>query len=237
MPRTRFLSRELDAARDRHRPVADARAGPAMGFHPPDGFRHTRDTRSPTDDGLDRAEHEIFIEYHVTERYLEDPCFRRYLEVRRPDLTVRTRRLASATEIRRSGLFDWVRAMGTGDHLFSQRRIADGRSCLGFSMWTSFRGRSFARRDSRLVLLLNTELARLVGRVLFDGTDPVSGLPPRLQKTLERLLVGDSEKQAALALGLSKATVHEYVGLLYRHFGVNSRGELLVACLRRGPIQ
>jgi len=205
----------------------------AIGFHPPDGFRHTRDTWSPTDDGFDRAEHEIFIEYHVKERFLEDPCFQRYLEVRRPNLTLRTRRLASATEVRRSGLWDWSRGMGTGDHLFSQQLVADGQSCLGFSMWTSFGATRFERRDARLVRLLNAELARFVGTVLSDGTDPISTLPPRLRSTLDRLLLGDSEKQAALALGLSKATVHEYIGLLYHRFGVNSRGELMAACLRR----
>lgn len=123
--------------------------------------------------------------------------------------------------------------MRTGDHLFSHLRIPNGQACYGFVMWTEYGAAPFQRRDVRLVRLLNAELARLVGPVLSDGTDLLSTLPPRLRKTLDRLLAGDSEKQAALALGLSRATVHEYVGLLYRYFGVNSRGELMVACLRR----
>ena len=52
-------------------------------------------------------------------------------------------------------------------------------------------------------------------------------LSPRLRQTLARLLAGDSEKQVARHLALSKNTVHVYVKGLYRHFGVNSRGELL----------
>jgi DNA-binding NarL/FixJ family response regulator len=52
-------------------------------------------------------------------------------------------------------------------------------------------------------------------------------LSPRLRQTLDRLLVGDSEKQVARHLALSKNTVHVYVKALYRQYKVNSRGELL----------
>ena len=52
-------------------------------------------------------------------------------------------------------------------------------------------------------------------------------LSPRLRQTLHRLLVGDSEKQVARHLALSKHTVHVYVKALYREYNVNSRGELL----------
>ena len=52
-------------------------------------------------------------------------------------------------------------------------------------------------------------------------------LSPRLRQTLTRLLAGDSEKQVARHLDLSKNTVHVYVKALYRHYNVNSRGELL----------
>ncbi len=55
----------------------------------------------------------------------------------------------------------------------------------------------------------------------------IPGLSPRHAQTLERLLAGDSEKQIAAKLGVSRNTVHVYVTALYRHFNVNSRGELL----------
>jgi DNA-binding CsgD family transcriptional regulator len=48
-----------------------------------------------------------------------------------------------------------------------------------------------------------------------------------MRQTLQRLLVGDSEKQIARCLGLSRNTIHVYVKALYRGFGVSSRGELL----------
>lgn len=52
-------------------------------------------------------------------------------------------------------------------------------------------------------------------------------LSPRMRQTLQRLLAGDSEKQIAHHLGLSRHTVHVYVKALYKGFCVSSRGELL----------
>jgi DNA-binding NarL/FixJ family response regulator len=59
-------------------------------------------------------------------------------------------------------------------------------------------------------------------------------LSRRLHQTLTALLQGDSEKQVALHLGLSRHTIHAYVKGLYRHFGVNSRGELLARFVAGG---
>jgi DNA-binding CsgD family transcriptional regulator len=56
----------------------------------------------------------------------------------------------------------------------------------------------------------------------------------RDRQTLDALMEGDSEKEAALRLGLSVHTIHEYVNSLYRRFGVSSRAELLAHFLRRG---
>jgi len=60
----------------------------------------------------------------------------------------------------------------------------------------------------------------------------IPGLSPRHVQTLERLLAGDSEKQIAIRLQLSRNTVHVYVTALYRHFNVSSRGELLARFVR-----
>ena len=57
-------------------------------------------------------------------------------------------------------------------------------------------------------------------------------LPPRHQQTLERLLIGDSEKQIAKHLRISPHTVHQYVKALYKRFAVSSRGELLARWVR-----
>ena len=75
------------------------------------------------------------------------------------------------------------------------------------------------------------------------GVDPASasasalpsraGLSPRLVQTLDRLLQGDSEKQVAVRMGISRHTVHAHVKKLYRHFGVNARPELLALFVSR----
>ena len=77
-----------------------------------------------------------------------------------------------------------------------------------------------------------------MGRSLVSATEPgVAALTPRLRQTLACLLEGDGEKQVAARLGLSWATVHQYVTALYRHFGVRSRAQLLVHILRRGSAE
>jgi DNA-binding CsgD family transcriptional regulator len=62
---------------------------------------------------------------------------------------------------------------------------------------------------------------------------PFVSLSPRMRQTLERLLVGDSEKEIAARLGLSPHTVHVYVKTLYRRFNVSSRGELFAVVTGR----
>jgi DNA-binding CsgD family transcriptional regulator len=62
------------------------------------------------------------------------------------------------------------------------------------------------------------------------------GLSRRERQTLEWALRGDSEKQIAGKLKLSKHTVHLYVTAIYKHFDVHSRGELLAHCLGQGRV-
>ena len=58
-------------------------------------------------------------------------------------------------------------------------------------------------------------------------------LSPRLQQTPACLLDGDGEKQLAARLGLSRATIHQYVTALSRYFGVTSRAHLLALMIKR----
>ncbi len=96
------------------------------------------------------------------------------------------------------------------------------------------RGRPFERREPRLLRLVHREINPLLGSALAGPDDPCpSKLPPRLRETLDCLLDGDSEKQAALRLGVRRVTAHQYVNALYRHFGVAGRAELMAHFLRR----
>ena len=78
---------------------------------------------------------------------------------------------------------------------------------------------------------------QLVGDEVGCGGDRatralLARLSPRQQQTLKHLLAGDSEKQIAGKLALSRHTVHVYVKGLYRHFGASSRAELLARWVR-----
>jgi DNA-binding CsgD family transcriptional regulator len=93
--------------------------------------------------------------------------------------------------------------------------------------------RRFGQRDAKVVDWLHREIGPMVGRQLVSARETsFSNLPPRLQQVLRLLLEGDSEKQVAARLGLSRATVHEYIQSLYRRCGVNNRNELMARWIR-----
>ena len=81
-------------------------------------------------------------------------------------------------------------------------------------------------------------LCRLLGEQRVAGkpsrSRPAAPLAPRQRQTLELLLDGKSEKEIAHHLSISRHTVHVYVKMLYKRFGVSSRGELLARWVQRG---
>lgn len=92
-------------------------------------------------------------------------------------------------------------------------------------------------RARSITMLLARNIAPLVGVTLAARRQcGRHGLSPRLRQTLDALLEGKSEKQVAARLGISCPTVHEYVSVLYQHFNVGSRPELMAYFLRRRPI-
>lgn len=94
--------------------------------------------------------------------------------------------------------------------------------------------RPFNTRERQTLALLHAELGSRIGDALASPAEPsVNELTPRQRDTLESLLRGDSEKQAAGSLGISLATAHEHVAAIYRHFGVTSRGELMARFIGR----
>ena len=97
---------------------------------------------------------------------------------------------------------------------------------------------AFGPREVAILKLLHDELGALVGvRLATEEHLCRDGLSKRLRETLSLLLKGLSEKLVAGELDLSIKTVHEYVGMLYNHFQVSSRGELLAYFIRREPIR
>jgi DNA-binding CsgD family transcriptional regulator len=91
-------------------------------------------------------------------------------------------------------------------------------------------------RTKRQLGLLHRLIEPLIGTELAtEQQRSMHGLSPQLRTTLEHLLHGKAEKRIAAELGLRLPTVHEYVGKLYRHFGVQSRAELMASFIRRRP--
>lgn len=118
---------------------------------------------------------------------------------------------------------------------FIYAAYAPGGDCgRSFSLHRPWGDRPFGERERRLVDIFHHECTFL--HEPRSTVDPalLRGLPPRLQDTLRGLAKGRSEKQIAADLGISPHTVHEYVKALHRHFGVQSRSELLARCLGNG---
>jgi DNA-binding CsgD family transcriptional regulator len=95
----------------------------------------------------------------------------------------------------------------------------------------------FGQREVSLLKLLHDEIAPLVGvRLATEEHVSRDGLSKRLRETLSFLQDGYSEKQVAGQMKLGARTVHDYVTMLYEHFRVSSRAELLAYFIRRKPL-
>ena len=160
--------------------------------------------------------------------------FRRFMALP-GDLVTRTRgQLVEDREWDRSFEFlETRRPMGHDDLMVSYARAPDGEGLYGFTLNRSLGDGPFTTREGRLVHMLHHELARSFGTtVAIEPGGVFEGLPRRLGETLQALVEGDSEKQVAARLGLSRHTVHEYIKDLYRRLAVNSRAELLALCIK-----
>lgn len=90
--------------------------------------------------------------------------------------------------------------------------------------------RPFSERDQAIVTLLCKEIRNMLGSRLRPACAvTIPGLSPRLQHTLRLLNTGLAEKEIAAQLGISPHTLHDYVKVLYRRFGVSSRVQLMNA--------
>lgn len=125
-----------------------------------------------------------------------------------------------------SYVVDVMRPAGLDHFLISAREFSD--SSGNFAGFFRCRNdRPFDDRDYNLLHLFVAECSNLL------WAPHGQTLPKRLGQVLERLMAGDSAKQIAARLGLSVHTVNEYIGTLYKRFGVRSRGELFARL--RGP--
>ena len=189
--------------------------------------------------GLDESAKGLFAEYVDEFGIHTDPVFQGLQRTSSRLETVRRADLVSDREWYRASTFTEYLRPARLDHSLTsiyQRPRGDAVSC--FRIHRAFGERDFSDRERALAAFFHDELGRLIGRSLTSAIESESKpLSPRLRETLAYLLEGDSEKQVALRMGISRATAHQYVTALYRRFDAHSRAELLVRVLRRRRVQ
>jgi DNA-binding CsgD family transcriptional regulator len=177
----------------------------------------------------------IFLAWLKDPTVLDNPTRRSFHRLPGRCVT-RTRQQITADHDYYNGpFFNDIQRASRVDHGMLSRSAVPGQDWLHEVILNRAMGDApFGRRECLIVHLFQQEVVLLLGRALATSEQAgPAGLSPRLRQTLEALLEGDSEKQAALRLGVGVRTVHEYVIALYRHFDVSSRGELLAFFLRR----
>jgi DNA-binding NarL/FixJ family response regulator len=151
---------------------------------------------------------------------------------RRPHVSKEDRAGAIAVEV--DVAWEYRHPIGIDEQLTSICQVSDDGAITVIALHRAPRDREFSPREQRLVSFFHEELGRLVGHALVRVTEPSPDkLSPRLRQTLTCLLEGDSEKQVAAHLSVSRPTTHQYVTALYRHFKVRSRAQLLAHILKR----
>lgn len=131
---------------------------------------------------------------------------------------------------------DFRRQIGSDDYVVSMRIVDVPRRPEAITIDRPHGAPPFGPREVALLKFLHDEITPLIGvRLATEAHLCRDGLSRRLNQTLSLLLEGKSEKEAAAVLGLSPRTVHDYVTMLYEHFHVSSRPELLAYFVRRTP--
>lgn len=163
-----------------------------------------------------------------------DPIFQALQRQTSRSVTRRRRELIPDRDwYRSSGFNDYRRPSHLDHQMTSVFQVSPSGAISCLALHRGANDRDFSERERALVAFFHVELGALIGGPLASALTPTHPLSPRLQQTLACLMDGDSEKQVAARMGISGATVHQYVTVLYGRFGVQSRAELLVRVLRR----
>lgn len=168
------------------------------------------------------------------------PIMGAYLRMPRRDFGVclSSPDLVTERELQRSAFFESIYdPAGLGYSLVCYRALPVGENNLSGLTLTLPKAsrRGYRRRDHTLVEEANRVLTPLIGGPLAGFTEPSPwDLSPRVRQVLGCLLEGDSDKQVAQRLDLTRHTVNQYAKVIFRHFGVRTRSELLARWVRRG---
>lgn len=138
----------------------------------------------------------------------------------------------------RSEFYALFREARAGAILLCYRAPGGTRTGTPFSALTLARPAGepdFSVRQKAVVREAHAQIAPLLGGPLARFAEPSpADLPPLARRVLRCFLEGDSDKQVGTRLGLTRHTVNQYAKVIYRHFGVGSRPELLARWVARG---
>lgn len=180
---------------------------------------------------------------HATELFKKDPHYSAPLRayfgklIGQPDATYSRTDLISEAEWRASPDCDQVNAVIGVDHVaYSFHMISHAAPTYAGLICSKGVGeRDFTVREKAYLAEAHRTVAALVGTHLARFHEPsAADLTPRLRDVLRCLLEGDSDKQAASRLRIGRHTVNQYAKAIFKHFGVQSRPELLARWIRRG---
>jgi DNA-binding CsgD family transcriptional regulator len=187
------------------------------------------------DVGFESVARDHFLAYMRDKGVHADPIFNQLQHVPGRIITYARSELVADRDWYQSVSFNEYRKLGGCDHqLTSIFQVSGDGAITSMCVHRAIGDRDFSPREVRLMRFFHAELGRLLRGPLVSGIEPGIGLlSPRLRQTLAYLLEGDSERSVAARLGLSQATAHQYVTMLYRKFGVRSRSQLLAYVFRR----
>lgn len=123
---------------------------------------------------------------------------------------------------------EFLRPMGYEDEIAGGWAATPERG-VGILLCRREQDPEFNERDRAMMSLVLRGVAPIIDRDLsgFFARLHNKQLTPRQRQVLTLMLTGDSEKQIALSLNLSRHTIHKFVRQLYEIFDVSSRGELM----------
>ena len=187
------------------------------------------------DVGWDEVARERFLAYMRDQGFQADPIFNQLRHVPGRLVTHARSELITDRDWYRSISFNEYRRLGRCDHqLTSIYQVSKQGAITSMCVIRAAGDRDFSPREVRLMRFFHAELGRLLRGPLVSSIEPgPEVLSRRLRQTLACLLQGDSEKAVAVRLGLSQATTHQYVTMLYRKVGVRSRSQLLAYVFKR----
>src|SRR5262245_46488973 len=158
------------------------------------------------------AAHAIFLAWLKDPAVLDNPTRRIFHRLPGRCVTRTRQQITLDHDYYTGPFFNDIQRASRLDHGMLSRCDVPGRGWLHEVILNRAMGdRPFDRRECRLVHLFQLEIVPLLGLTLAtsDEAGP-AGLSPRQRQTLDCLLEGDSEKQAAARIGVGVRTLHEY---------------------------